>query len=552
MRPMQAAPSPRSRGIHPIGLELLLALWLATVGNVALWRAVYLSPDVQQPGGLWVMFTFAMVVGAALLAVLTALMWGPWRRALGVVLLLLSSVAGYFMFTYGIVIDPGMVANVFHTDRLETQGLLSAHLAMALFVGAMLPSIVWWRMPVRPVAVRHQWWQRSATVLVALAVLVVALLSGFQGISSLMRNHKSLRYMVNPFNVVYGVVVQGLGETAMAAQPLRPVGLDASVRITAAAHDRAPLVVVVVGETVRAANFGLGGYARATTPRLQALRAEGDLVYFSDVQSCGTSTQVSVPCLFSRRGRAGLNQAHEESLVDLVQRAGLGVYWLDNQAGCKGVCDRIPHRFLSSMASPEHCPDGECPDALLLQSLPGVLAAIDRGRDRQGSLVVLHQMGNHGPEYHRRSQPEHKLFMPECRSKALASCEPSSIVNAYDNAIRETDALLADTVAWLKQQDRPVALLYVSDHGESLGEKGIYLHGMPWSIAPAEQKQVPMLLWLSPQMRRLQGVQTACLNALAPRPWSHDNVFHTVSGLLRLSGSDIDTAKDLLAPCRSA
>jgi lipid A ethanolaminephosphotransferase len=530
----------------------LLALWLATVGNLALWRAVYLSPDVQQPGGLWVMAALAVVVSAALVAALAALMWGPWRRVLGVVVLLLSSVAGYFMFTYGIVIDPGMVANVFHTDRLETQGLLSGRLALALAVGAVLPAVVWWRMPVRRVAARHQWWQRSATVLVALAVLVVALFAGFQGISSLMRNHKSLRYMINPFNAVYGVVVQGLGETAMAAQPLRPVGLDASVRTAAAAQGGAPLVVVVVGETVRAANVGLGGYARATTPRLQALRAEGDLVYFSDVQSCGTSTQVSVPCLFSRQGRAGLNRPREESLVDLVQRAGLGVYWLDNQAGCKGVCDRIPHDFLSSMAAPGRCPDGECPDALLLQALPDALAAIDRQRDRRGSLVVLHEMGNHGPEYFRRSLPERKAFTPECRSKALASCDPSSIVNAYDNAIRETDALLADTVAWLKQQDRPVALLYVSDHGESLGEKGIYLHGMPWSIAPAEQKQVPMLLWMSPAMRRLQGVQQDCLNALAPRPWSHDNVFHTVGGLLQLRSSDLDVAKDLLQACRSA
>lgn len=549
---MQAASSPRPRGIHPIALELLLALWLATVGNLALWRAVYLSPDVQQPGGLWVMGALAVVVSAALVAALGVVMWGPWRRGLGVLLLLLSSVAGHFMFTYGIVIDPGMVANVFHTDRLETQGLLSGQLALALFAGAVLPSVLWWRMPVRRVAARHQWWQRSATVLVALAVLVVALFAGFQGISSLMRNQKALRYMINPFNAVYGLVVQGFGETAMAAQPLRPVGLDASVLAPAAARDRAPLVVVVVGETVRAANVGLGGYARPTTPRLQALRTEGDLVYFSDVQSCGTSTQVSVPCLFSRQGRAGLHQAHEESLVDLVQRAGLGVYWLDNQAGCKGVCDRIPHNFLRSMASPEHCPDGDCPDALLLQALPDALAAIDHQRDRQGSLLVLHQMGNHGPEYHRRSQPGNKLFMPECRSMALASCDPSSIVNAYDNAIRETDALLADTVAWLKQQDRPTALLYVSDHGESLGEKGIYLHGMPWSIAPAEQKQVPMLLWMSPAMRRLQGVQTACLNALAPRPWSHDNVFHTVGGLLRLRSSDIDVAKDLLQACRSA
>lgn len=549
---MHAARSLATLRDHPLGREVLLALWLATAGNLPLWRAVYLTPDVRQPGGLQVMAALAVMVTAALVAALGLVMWGPWRRWLGVLLLILSSVGGYFMFTYGIVIDPGMVANVFHTDRLETQGLFSGNLVMALLAGAVLPSIWWWRATPGPVAPRRLGWQRSAIVLTALVVFAVALVAGFQGISSLMRNHKSLRYMINPFNTVYGVVVQGLGETAMASQPLRPVGLDARLRAGATGSDRSPLVVLVVGETVRAANFGLGGYERATTPRLQALRAEGDLVYFPAVESCGTSTQVSVPCMFSRQGRAGLNQAREQSLLDLVQRAGLGVYWLDNQAGCKGVCDRIPHGFVRTMSSPGNCPDGECPDALLLQALPDALAAIDRDRDRQGSLVVLHQMGNHGPEYHRRSDPARKVFTPECRSNALASCDPPSIVNAYDNAILETDALLADTVAWLKQQDRPVALLYVSDHGESLGERGIYLHGMPWSIAPAEQKRVPMLLWTSPRMRRWLGVQMTCLSALAARPWSHDNLFHTVSGLLQLGGSDIDPSKDLLTSCRPA
>jgi hypothetical protein len=192
---MHAASSLRPRGIHPIGHELLLALWLATVGNLALWRAVYLTPDVQQPGGLLVMAALAVMVTTALVAALGAVMWGPWRRGLGVLLLLLSSVAGYFMFTYGIVVDPGMVANVFHTDRLETQGLLSGQLAVALLVGAALPSLLWWRAPVRPVARRRQWWQRSATVLGALAVFAIALLVGFQGISSLMRNHNSTRCM---------------------------------------------------------------------------------------------------------------------------------------------------------------------------------------------------------------------------------------------------------------------------------------------------------------------------------------------------------------------
>ncbi len=548
---MRFAPSDHNNNWHPLSHEAFLALWITTVGNLPLWRAVLSTPDTQQPGGLHVIGALGTILTSAMVIVLWLFMWGPWRRVLGVLLLILSATASYFMAAYGVVVDPTMVANVFHTDLLEAQGLMSWSLVFALLFGAFLPSIWWWRAPIRPVAPWRHLWQRCIAVLIGSIVLATALFLGFQGISALMRNHKSIRYMINPFNSVYGIVVQGFGETAKAVQPLRPVGLDAKSEIGTFNGSGSPLVVLVVGETVRAANFGLNGYGRQTTPRLEALRDEGDLIYFSSVESCGTSTQVSVPCMFSRLGRSGLAKQPEESLMDLVQRAGLGVYWLDNQAGCKGVCDRVPNAFVSSLVPPEACRGSECPDATFLQALPKAAAAIDSIRDARGSLLVMHQMGNHGPSYFLRSDPARKTFLPECETNALASCDPQTIVNAYDNAIKETDELLASTVTWLKRQERPVALFYVSDHGESLGEKGIYLHGMPWSLAPDVQKRVPMLLWTSPGMRKFLDVQMSCLKSLGAKPWSHDNVFHTISGLLRLSSSDINPAKDILASCRN-
>lgn len=535
-------------------LESVLAVWLATLGNLPLWRAVMALPETQRPAGWFGVLVLVLLLTVSLVVVLGVLMGvlshRPARRLAGLALLGMSALASHFMASFGVVIDPGMLANVFHTDALEVRGLLGWPIVFALIAGVVLPGWFWWRTPVRPVPWGRLAGQRAALVLLGSLVFGLLMWVGFQDLSALMRNHKPLRYMINPYNSAYAVVRQGMSETRRAAQPLIAIGTDAHAATVARDPGQAPLVLMVVGETARAANFGLGGYARDTTPRLREVAARGGLVYFSHVQSCGTSTQVSVPCMFSRLGRRGLDAPPEENLLDLLQRAGLGVFWLDNQAGCKGVCDRVPHASARALASADACAGEDCPDALLVPSLREVVSRLVPQHAGAGSLVVLHQMGNHGPAYHLRSLPPRKAFLPECQTNALSSCDRSSIVNAYDNAIRETDSVLADLVAWLEQQPRPTALLYVSDHGESLGENGIYLHGMPWALAPDEQKQVPMLLWTSPSMRQRLGLQRECLDRLADRPWTHDNLFHTVGRLMQVESSAIEPGKDLLSECR--
>jgi lipid A ethanolaminephosphotransferase len=302
------------------------------------------------------------------------------------------------------------------------------------------------------------------------------------------------------------------------------------------------VLVLVVGETARAANFSLGGYGqdpakgprRDTTPVLRALQTAGELHYFSRVTSCGTNTQASVPCMFSHQGK----EAHEsskarfENLLDVLQRAGLGVVWLDNQSGCKGVCDRIPSLDTRELKDPRHCTSGECFDEVMLSVLDQQIAALPDERKAKGIVVVMHQMGSHGPAYYKRSPPEHKAFLPECSSNALPDCSRETLVNAYDNSIRYTDYFLGQTVQWLKRQPGPSAMLYVSDHGESLGENNLYLHGMPYALAPDVQKHVPMVLWLSEAMRQRHTLQTACVQQQEARDWSHDHLFHSVLGLL--------------------
>ena len=257
--------------------------------------------------------------------------------------------------------------------------------------------------------------------------------------------------------------------------------------------------------------------------------------------------------MFSNFGRQAYDarSANYQGLLDVSQHAGLAVLWLDNQSGCKGVCDRVPHADTSQLNIPGLCDGGECLDEMMLQGLDEPIAALPAERRARGVVVVMHQMGSHGPAYYKRSPPAFKKFLPECSDNALQSCEREALVNAYDNSIAYTDHVLASAIQWLKdREDRSApALLYLSDHGESLGENNLYLHGMPYAIAPDVQKRVPWITWLSPAFEQRSRVATACLKQQLDAPISHDNYFHSVLGLLDVRTGVYRPALDIYARC---
>jgi lipid A ethanolaminephosphotransferase len=253
--------------------------------------------------------------------------------------------------------------------------------------------------------------------------------------------------------------------------------------------------------------------------------------------------------MFVDTGRGGFESRHgtrREGLLDVLQRAGVAVYWRDNNSGCKGVCDRVPHEDLSSLQVSGLCRDGECYDEVLLHGLQAWLDGLDRD-----ALVVLHMKGSHGPAYFRRYPPEFGVFAPACDTIDLARCSRERIVNAYDNTLRYTDHVLSLTIELLRANASrfDTAMLYVSDHGESLGENGLYLHGIPYALAPREQTHVPMLLWLSEGLRGQLGIDTECLKSRQREPLSHDNVFHSVLGLARVRTVAYRQERDLLSRC---
>ena len=533
---------------NPLLLAAVVSLWLAFVANWPLWRAMAALPDLQSWRGRLFIGGFALMLACANLALLSL---GAWRRSLkplATLLLVVAAAGAYFIGSYGIVIDPTMMINVLQTNPREAGDLLGPKLLLALLLLAGPPLWLLWCTPLRAVPVGTQALYNAAALVLSVCLALALLTLNLAAFSATMRNHKSLRYMVGPANTFYALGRVAFGSARHHALPPEPIGLDVR-SLPRPDGAKPPLMLLVVGETARADHFSLNGYARPTNPETAAR----GVLSFTQVSSCGTSTAASLPCMFSPLSREAYVtlERPQQNLLDVLQHAGLAVLWLDNQAGCKGVCDRVPQ---IQVEAPGLCRDGECLDEALLAGLDQRLAALPAERRARGVVLVLHQMGSHGPAYHRRSPDDRKPFLPECSTHALQDCPRGALINAYDNSIAYTDHVLAQAIDWLATQRGSYAplLLYLSDHGESLGERNLYLHGMPYGMAPRVQTHIPWLIWLPAVPDGPLAALSACLRQQRDRPLSHGNLFHTVMGLLRLTADVYQPALDLSAPCRNA
>ncbi|MEW6706789.1 MAG: phosphoethanolamine--lipid A transferase [Pseudomonadota bacterium] len=495
-------------------------------------------------------YRLALAAGlTGLHALLLALVATRWTvKPVLAVLVVASAFASFYMQRYGVYLDPSMLRNVVHTNPAEARELITWSLLPHLALQAALPLALLWRVQL----VQRPLWRacagRLATVAGALLLLAGALFAAFQPLSSAMRNHKATRYLVTPANLVWSAGKLSVAQAGQMQRPRQAIGLDAKPGAAWARWHKPRVIVLVVGETARAANWGLNGYARATTPELAAL----PVINFAHVSSCGTNTEVSLPCMFAPVGRRDYDEDRirsSESLLHVLQRAGVQVHWRDNQSGCKGVCEGLPQDSVQAQALPQLCDGERCLDEGLLQGLPERLA-----QARGVQLLVLHQMGNHGPAYSRRYPAGYARFAPACEDADLQHCSREQIVNAYDNALLYTDHLLARLVGTLQaQSDRlDAAMLYVSDHGESLGESGLFLHGMPYPIAPREQTEVPMVMWASDGFARSAGLDLDCLRRRAAEPAAHDHLFHTLLGLADVQTALYEPGLDLTRGCRAA
>lgn len=522
-------------------LALLASLFFVVFCNLTFWQSLATGERLSRPSG-WLFLAATAVAVVAVHFVLLAILLNRWTvRWLLPVLFLATAFAVFYMGRYHVYFDPSMLRNVLATDVREASDLMAWSLIPYLLFFAVLPIWGFRRLAVVRLPWRRAILHRLGAILLALLVGGGAVMLVFQEMASTMRNDKALRYLVTPANYLYSLGRVTLGKARNVDRKRDPIGLDAAAGPRLAGAGKPVVMVMFLGETARAANWGLSGYARPTTPEL----AKAGVINFASVTSCGTNTETSVPCIFSPGGRRLYDEDRilgSESLLDVAARAGFRVVWVDNQSGCKGVCAGVE----SIRPDAANCPGGECLDEALVDSLKKTVA------ETPGNLlIVLHQMGNHGPAYFKRYPDAFKAFEPACGESDLARCDRQAIVNAYDNAIRYTDHVLASAVDYLKGvKSHAPAFLYVSDHGESLGENGIYLHGIPYAIAPEVQTHVPMVMWLSPAFSSTFGIDPACLAQRATQPASHDNLFHSLLGMLDISTSVYEGEMDLVRACR--
>ncbi|WP_018905612.1 phosphoethanolamine--lipid A transferase [Variovorax paradoxus] len=530
-----------------------LALYLAVAANWPLWNELARiggAPSTYLPTSA----AMGVLMVCATVALLSFTAWSRWMKPLWFAVVLLAAFVQHYMIEYRVVMDPTMIANVLQTDPNEARDLMSWRMAYHVLLVALLPALALWRARIVPMSFFSKLWRNVALLLLAVALALVAAVSMNRQLAPLMRNNVHLRYMMNPVASLYSAGSVVIKPMFKRSRKLIPITAGTALGASYAGQARPPMFVLVVGETARADHFGLNGYARNTTPELAA---RGVLSY-RDVHSCGTNTLASVPCMFSPLGKQGYESRSDdyENLVDVLQAAGLAVLWLDNQAGCKDVCTRIPNASAFDSLTPAQksalCDGEECLDDVMLKGLDERIAALPAERRAKGVVLVMHQMGSHGPAYYKRSAPEIKRFLPECKTNALAECGHAELQNVYDNSIAQTDHFLGQTIDWLKAQSGQYdpALLYVSDHGESLGEYGLFLHGVPYSFAPEAQKHVPMVTWFSPGMNERRKLSRSCMEAGLDAPLTHDNLYHTVLGLMDVSNPTYKPGLDALASCR--
>ena len=356
---------------------------------------------------------------------------------------------------------------------------------------------------------------------------------------------------VNFVNATKGIVKDTLFESN---QELVTIGKDAKLGSILSNNKKRVISVLVMGETARAENFSLNGYERNTNPNLSHLIT----LNFTNFSSCGTTTAISVPCLFSKATRKQFNSAkadYTENLLDIVQRAGMPVYWIDNNSGCKEVCRRVNFIDVSKSDDLEFCTQKtsgflkkECYDEILVKALKKTIASTD-----EDMFIILHQKGSHGPAYYLRTPNEFQQFQPLCKTSEMQFCRQQEIVNAYDNTILYSDFVISEVIEELhdSSEDYDSSLMYVSDHGESLGEKGLFLHGLPYMFAPSQQTDVPFMAWIPQSFAERFGIDIACLQSLSSEAFSHDNLFSTFLSWLNIETSEYTKDLDIFSSCRA-
>lgn len=529
---------------------VMLAFYFAVVLNLPIYKELHHIFAQMESVKLGFICTIPLFFWAALTLIFSLFSWPYISKPFFIILLICSALVSYAGFNYGTIFDADMITNIMQTDSSEASSYLSLYsLAWFVLLG-IIPAFFVASVSFQSESLLKFIVKKLLSIVVAALVIVAIASVYYQDYASVGRNNSYLKKEIVPTQFVYSTFKYFKHTYFTTPVAYKELGLDArqSERALKMAQSKPTLLVLVVGETARSQNYQLNGYPRPTNPFTSQL----DVISFQDVRSCGTATAVSLPCMFSNLTHDNYDHDianNQDNVIDILKRAGIGMVWEDDDGGDKGVAKHIEKQMMNRTRVDQQCDGSTCYDMVLLEDFA-------KNIDKQSGnrLLVMHLIGSHGPTYYKRYPKEMGVFQPDCPRADIENCTNEQIVNSYDNSIRYTDYVLSQTIARLKSLEDKynTALIYLSDHGESLGEDGLYLHGAPYALAPDYQTTVPLIVWMSPGFKQLKAVNYDCLNREAEKSdrYSHDNLFHSLLGIMDVETQVYQPELDLFAQCR--
>ncbi|MBV7441771.1 phosphoethanolamine--lipid A transferase EptA [Weeksellaceae bacterium TAE3-ERU29] len=430
-------------------------------------------------------------------------------KALLILFFLINSVAVYFVNTYGVIIDESMIGNVFNTNYDESSSFFSLKMIIYLVLLGIIPSIYIIKAKIVKDSLKR-FSITSLSILVFLGILVFANASNWLWID---KNSKQLGGLAMPWSYSINTALFFIHKNKENEKEiLLP---DAKIKN----HEKS-VVVLVIGESARSQNFSLYGYEKDTNPLLSK---EQNLYHFN-ATSCATYTTAGVKCILEHKNTGKLY----EILPNYLNRTGVDVVWRTTNWGEPPVHIE-DGKYLKKEKLQENCmSDENCDyDEVLLSGLKEQILASNKDK----ILIIIHTSTSHGPTYSKKYPSKFEVFKPVCNSVELGNCSQEELINAYDNTIVYTDYILYSIIEDLKSlKDYKSTMLFVSDHGESLGEKNLYMHGLPKSIAPKEQYDIPFIVWVSDGSKQLKKENDL----------SQNHVFHSVLNFLDIESPIYD------------
>ena len=521
-----------------VSLITIVSLYFAVVFNYPINEKIY---ELSQGQSLFLFMTPALLT-CAFIIIFSLIAFPYLFKSIVVILTITSAMAFYAALQYNTMFDYAMIENVFESNVDEASSYLSGASIFYLIAFGIIPALLLLKVKiVRNVSWSKEIFHRAALMSVAIVGVLLISVFYFKDYASIGRNNSYLNKMINPADAFN--TVKYINNTYL-TEPLEYVTIGEDAQIIPAKNGKPTLMVLLVGETARAQNSTYNGYSRETNPYTKDL----GLIAFQNVSSCGTATAHSLPCMFSNMLRTNYNKEranNQDDVLDVLTHAGVKSVWVDNDGGDKAVAKNIEKEMIADNADAQLCNGSSCYDEVLLKGLD------QRIQNSKGDqLYALHMIGSHGPTYWKRYPDNMAVFSPACNRSDIENCSDEEITNVYDNTLVYTDYVIAQTIAKLKTYSDKynVVMLYISDHGESLGENGLYLHGAPYMIAPKEQTHVPWYIWMSNDYANQKGIDKASVvEKAATGQYSHDNLFHTMLGLYGVKTDAKDNTLDIMA-----